>query len=688
MASLHLSLMYIYVIFFSVTMYSIILLTVITFQYQKYSSATKWNINKEVIDLSQFDLTSLPDNSLFTKWRPTYHFSSPNSWMNDPCGPLYDPATDTYHLYYQVQPGYVEWGNISWGHAKSKDMIFWEDVTSWRNYDYITFAPGVNNNYSILGVFTGSTLPVPTTKNRTTHAITAIYTSVQYLPISWSRPYIKGSETQSLAVSYDGGITFQQYEKNPILASPPEDMDVTGWRDPKFELWPEMDILLYGSKKGFYYMTISSGIRGVGPRLLLYQASPDDLTNWKYLGPLIAVPGNYSLNEKWSGSLGYNFEVSNVFTLLEKSANDGDNQTAYIFATLGTEGGSTSLHPSPQWSVWVQGNLTKTTDNSAVMNITMSGVADWGDTYALNSFYDPKQDRRIVYGWVREAHKNYGQRAFGYNGQISLPREIYVQVYKNVVDIHEPINQLGPWILISNGNGTYTCKTLGIRPINEVVKLRQNSTFTRLPSTTFNQSTKYTSMNISSMNFELQVTVNISLNATGGLVFRRSSNGLEYTTLIYDPVSEYLILNRTYSSLIRHFDHSIVYAKHTLLTTLIDVNTARKELLFLHIFLDNSLLEVYANNRTVMATHIYPALSDSIQLGYTVGGHHGSVTFSDVFIWSSLQNAFPYRPINTSMTLAREFKYRITEYKSTASMFRPFLSLSILLCLSILLLHS
>ncbi|CAF3146056.1 unnamed protein product [Rotaria sp. Silwood2] len=185
----------------------LLLFIIINFLYQTHSSSIQLDVFKQIQDLSQINLTNLPDNSLFTTWRPSYHFSSPNSWMNDPCGPLYDPATQNYHLYYQVQPAYVQWGNISWGHAKSKDMIFWEDVTSWQDYDYITFAPGVGNNHSVLGVFTGSTLPIPVTSNINS-TITAIYTSVKYLPISWNAPYIKGSESQSLAISYDGGVTY------------------------------------------------------------------------------------------------------------------------------------------------------------------------------------------------------------------------------------------------------------------------------------------------------------------------------------------------------------------------------------------------------------------------------------------------------------------------------------------------
>ena len=609
------------------------------------------NLPKDLGDLSQINLTNLADNSLFTRWRPTFHFASPNSWMNDPCAPLYNPNTQNYHLYYQVQPGYVQWGNISWGHAKSKDMIFWEDVTSWNGYNYVALAPGIGNNQSALGVFTGSGLPISLNGNTTAGAITVIYTSVKYLPISWNGYYKDGSETQSIAISYDDGITYQKYSNNPILLSPPDGWNVTGWRDPKYEKWPELDNVLYGSDQGHYYMTVSSGIRGVGPRLVLYQAPSNNLTNWTYLGPLLAVNGNYTLNEVWSGSLGYNFEVSNAFSLREKSSDGGDNQTMHHFVSLGTEGGNTTLHLSSHWSVWVQGNLTKIGDNNVTMNIISSGVSDWGDAYALNSFYDPVGDRRIFYGWVMEANNFYGERAFGYNGQLTFPREVFIQVYTNVVGINESLIGNSPWIIISNSNGTYTCKTLGVRPIDEITKLRNNNNVNILSTETFNQTTNFTSLNVSSTNFELEVKLNISGNATGGLVFRRSSDGLEYTTLIYDPISEYLILNRTCSSLITAFVLTPIYAKHTLLTTIDNENITQKELLYLRIFVDNSLVEIYANNRTVISTHIYPSQLNSTDIGYFVGGSGDSVTFSDVSLWSNLQNAFPQRPTNSSITL-------------------------------------
>nr|WEI57583.1 putative GH32 family protein [Macrotrachela quadricornifera] len=629
----------------------LLLLILIKFVYSINLNSISLNTLKLPEDLSQVNLSTLPDNSLFIKWRPTYHFASPNSWMNDPCGPLYNPTTQNYHLYYQVQPGYVQWGNISWGHAKSEDMIFWEDVISWEGYNYIALAPCVGNNQSIKGVFSGSALPVSINGDTENGTITAIYTSVKQLPIIWNGFYSLGSETQSLAVSYDDGVTFQHYDNNPILRSPPIEMNITGWRNPKLKKWPEMDIVLYGSNKGNYYMTISSGIQGVGPRVLLYEAPSNNLTRWTYLGPLLAVNGNYTINELWSGSLGYNFEASNAFSLLEKAADSGDNRTIYTVALLGTEGGNTTLHQSTRWSVWIHGNLTQTSNGNPMMNILTGGVLDWGDTYTLNSFHDPKGDRRIFYGWVMEANNNYGERAFGYNGQFSLPREVFVQIYHNVFDVDGSLVQPGPWTVIPNSDGTYTFKTLGIKPIDEITKLRQNNNVVYIISQTFNQPTSFTSLNVSSSNFELQTSINIFSNTSAGFVFRRSSNGLEYTSLIYDPVSQYLILNRTYSSLVTMFANSTIYAKHALLTTKINNHTTQMELLSLRIFVDNSLVEVYANNRTAIVTHIYPTLSDSIGIEYVVGGQGGSITFGETSFWFDLQNAFPKRLANSSINL-------------------------------------
>jgi sucrose-6-phosphate hydrolase SacC (GH32 family) len=57
-------------------------------------------------------------------YRPQYHFTPAKNWMNDPNGLLYHNGV--YHLYYQYNPGGDTWGAMSWGHATSDDLTYWE----------------------------------------------------------------------------------------------------------------------------------------------------------------------------------------------------------------------------------------------------------------------------------------------------------------------------------------------------------------------------------------------------------------------------------------------------------------------------------------------------------------------------------------------------------------------------------
>jgi fructan beta-fructosidase len=58
-------------------------------------------------------------------YRGQYHFSPQDNWMNDPSGLLYH--NEIYHLFFQYNPGGIQWGNLSWGHATSKDLTHWEE---------------------------------------------------------------------------------------------------------------------------------------------------------------------------------------------------------------------------------------------------------------------------------------------------------------------------------------------------------------------------------------------------------------------------------------------------------------------------------------------------------------------------------------------------------------------------------
>jgi beta-fructofuranosidase len=69
--------------------------------------------------------------------RPIYHFTGPESWINDPNGPIYHGGK--YHLFYQFDP--IVDGQRSkrcWGHAVSEDLVHWTDwpVAVWPDSPY------------------------------------------------------------------------------------------------------------------------------------------------------------------------------------------------------------------------------------------------------------------------------------------------------------------------------------------------------------------------------------------------------------------------------------------------------------------------------------------------------------------------------------------------------------------------
>ncbi|KAK5724136.1 hypothetical protein LTR17_013611 [Elasticomyces elasticus] len=609
--------------------------------------------------LTTDDIEAMGNNTLFTRWRPQSHFLAPAGWMNDPCGPMYDPTRDVYHLFYQWHPQHINWGNISWGYATSKDMVSWEDHNGWQDSEALAMGPSgdgrtaptdplTSSNYNGLGIFSGTAQPV-NMQGEQDGTLLLFYTSVSYLPTSWAAFYAPYTETQSLATSIDGGKTFQQYEGNPIINAttntPPMDWNVTGFRDPFFEPWPALDALLEVDEP-HYYAVFGSGIKGVGPRMPLWTAPASDLTSWSFLGALWEPADNTTLGPILStGTYGFNFEVSGFFSLPDS------NGDLHYFVNMGTEGGNVSFHQSAHWALWNEGNVSRRDNGSVAFEPIAGGAGDWGLSYALTSFNDTKNNRRVQWAWAPEDLVGDGglfsAAQQGFQGSLTLPRELFVHEVDGVLNANSAVSEAKEAVLTPDANGAFTARTLGVRPLPDVVAgITKDSTHQ-----SYNKGEYTTSVILQdqgSAHMELKTTIS-STTGAAGVIVAASPDMTEYTTIMYEPSNNTILVERLHSSTIVGFANVTVtgyFSPYTVQTS----SGTQSEAISMDVFVDGSIVEIYVNERFALTTRIYPSMECSTGFGvYVADG--GSASFETIESWTNTANVWPGRPADSSSPL-------------------------------------
>lgn len=147
------------------------------------------------------------------KYRPQFHFSPAEKWLNDPNGMVYYEGE--YHLFYQYHPHNTVWGPMHWGHAVSQDLLHWEELP-------IALYPD-----ELGQIFSGSAVidkqNTSGLKSGEEDVMVAIFTH-----------HGEDNEKQSIAYSNDKGRTWTKYMDNPVITNP----GLKDFRDPKV-FWHE-----------------------------------------------------------------------------------------------------------------------------------------------------------------------------------------------------------------------------------------------------------------------------------------------------------------------------------------------------------------------------------------------------------------------------------------------------------------
>ncbi|KAK5136449.1 hypothetical protein LTR08_003094 [Meristemomyces frigidus] len=569
-----------------------------------------------------------------------------------------DPQTGLFHV------GYLHNGAAG---ATTDDLVTYTDV----NPDDPTFIRAGGKNDPV-AVFDGSVIP-----SGINGTPTLLYTSVSYLPIHWTIPYTKGSETQSLAVTYNGGKYFTKLNQGPVIPGAPYGsvaLNVTGFRDPYVFQNAELD-RTYRSQNGTWYVAISGGVHDIGPNQFLYRQYSPEFRDWEYLGEWWSEPANSTWGlGTWAGRWGFNWEVGNVFTASE----EGYDAEGDFFVTLGAEWGYAPVQPQTSQfreQLWASGNISTQRHGGVHFEPSMAGHLDWGmSAYAAAGKLVPASsqaslrsgagDRFVIYLWLTNDH--FGDLDFpvvqqGWGSSLTTPRELRRGHIADVVD-NDLVSEVGSWRIVSSNAmaGTVGLSTLGQKMVREATHAyvsNATSSFSEVGRTVVSSpygagSTIAFSQSPDSRFYMMTASITFPALARGNKSdvkagFKILSSEYESTLIYYQLSNESLIIDRSNSSAAAQSTNGIATDNEAGRLRLFDIKgpaetSSRVETLELTILVDNGVVEVYANDRFVISTWVWAWYATSNQIAFF---HEGpdAVEFGEVKVHEGLVDAWPER---------------------------------------------
>ena len=228
-----------------------------------------------------------------------------------------------------------------------------------------------------------------------------------------------------------------------------------------------------------------------------------------------------------------------------------------------------------------------------------------GTCFAPESLLDDK-GRRIFWAWVLEARSGEAQAAAGWSGVMTMPR-----------------------ILSLRDDGAML-----IEPPEEFESLRLNHRSRR--NVRLERDAELVLDDVAGDCLELALEVEPAGAAQFGLKVRRAPDGAEETVICCDPAAGTLSIDTTRSSLSAGITRPFPIFQAGKQSQDVTVQTAPFKLkagerLKLRVFLDRSIIEVFANSRQCVTQRIYPSRPDS--LGAALFSRGGSANVNSLDAW-------------------------------------------------------
>lgn len=325
------------------------------------------------------------------QWRPAYHFTPDKNWTNDPNGLIY--LNGKFQLYYQHNPFENKWGHMSWGHAESADLVHWKHSP--------VAIPEVVTPDTTTFIYSGSAV---LDKNNTSGfakdgkpPIVAIFTA--------DKPK-QHNESQYIAYSNDGGMSYKLYHKDPVI-----DLGMKDFRDPNV-FWFE--------KTKMWIMTVSM----VDAHQIRFYGSKN-LKDWEKLSDF--GPAGFTKN---------GWECPSLIPL-PVDGNPANIKYVLFVSAFGDHG--------PQMQYFVGDFDGKTLTNLNPIDLHLR--VDYGDCfYAAIAWRDAPQNKKILLGWLT----NGKPETYPWKGQMSIPRDLSLKTTPDGIRLFQ-----NPTTIITNSLSKY-----------------------------------------------------------------------------------------------------------------------------------------------------------------------------------------------------------------------------------------